>query len=205
MAKTKAEISISLTDFIDFVSKAGGTKMTKVKEIKNRPDYHPATDFYKAFREKVIEIHENNGNKNDLDKILKELTHDAKKKNYPLAVAGYKKFWGKKKIGWFRPPSKHWINGNVDIHINPELGLDYDGKLIVVKMYLKADKLTKDKVTQILSLMEDQLRKKVPEEVLFCVLDVKNAKLFCNEAKDTSMLPLLKGEVINFETIWKSL
>lgn len=205
MAKVKALIRISLTDFIDFVSRSGGTKQTKVKQVKNRDPYHPATDFYKPLREGIIEIHERDGKKGDLDKLMKGLTDEKKKKNYPEAIAGYKKFWGRKNVTWFTPPSKHWLVGDVDIHVNPELGLECDGKFWVIKLYMKAEPLTRDRVKQILSLMEDQLRKKVEDEVCFCVLDVKNGRFFCNDKKDVSMLPLLKGEVLSFETIWKSL
>ncbi len=206
MAKVKYTIKISLTDFIDFVSRAGKSKQTKVKQIKERDPYHPVTDFYKPLREGIIDIHRTGGTKPDLDGLLKGLTDEKKKRNYPIAIAGYKKFWGRKSLKWFEPPFSHWQVGDVDIKVNPELGLECDGKFWVIKLYLKADPLTKDKIGQILSLMEDQLRKKAPDdEILFCVLDVKNSKLFCNEDKDTSMLPLLKGEVLSLETIWKSI
>ncbi|MFN8251090.1 MAG: hypothetical protein U0V75_04350 [Ferruginibacter sp.] len=205
MKKTSTAIEISLTDFIDFVSKSGGSKLTKVKQIKNRDAYHPATDFYKALREGIISIHQNGESKAALNKLLDGLTDEKKIKNYPDAINGYKKFWGRKNFSWFSPPSKHWKVGDVDIKINPELGLEYEDKFIVVKLYLKAEKLTKDRVSQILSLLESQLRKKTEPEILFCVLDVKNAKLFINEEKDVSYLPLLKGEVRSFETIWKAI
>ena len=41
---------ISLTSFIDFVTKAGTPKMTVVKNIK-QGDYAPAMDFYRPLRE----------------------------------------------------------------------------------------------------------------------------------------------------------
>ncbi|WP_164879142.1 hypothetical protein [Flavobacterium cerinum] len=47
MAKKDSSIKISLTDFLDFINRSGGTKMTKVKQVKNRAKYHPASDFYK--------------------------------------------------------------------------------------------------------------------------------------------------------------
>jgi hypothetical protein len=205
MAKmhSKSLISISLTDFIDFVSKSGSAKLTKVKQVKNRDEYHPATDFYKSLREGIIEIHKAGGSKSELDVLLFGLTDAKKKKNYPDAIAGYKKFWAKKKFAWFQPPTKHWKVGDVDININPELGLSYDNKFLAIKLYMKSDKLSKDKVTQILSLMESQLRKDAADNVLFCVLDVKNSKLFCNDTRDISYLPLFEGEVKSFEIIWK--
>ncbi|MEZ4253047.1 MAG: hypothetical protein R3B99_32975 [Polyangiales bacterium] len=41
------KIDISLTDFVDFAMESGTPKVTKVAEMKDRPDYQPAFDFYK--------------------------------------------------------------------------------------------------------------------------------------------------------------
>lgn len=206
MAIKKSLINISLTDFIDFVNKSGGTKLTKVKEIKKRDDYHPSTDFYKILRDGITEIHQRNGKKGELDKILKVLSHDAKIKNYPDVIAGYKKFWGNKVFQWFNPPTVHWKQGDIDINVNPELGLEFNGKFYIIKLYFKSDKLTKDKSGQILSLLESKLRKEVDEdEVQFGILDIRNSKLFVYEVKDSIYLPLLEGELKSFETIWKAI
>ncbi len=203
--KTKAPIQLSLTDFVDFVCKAGSSKLTKVKQIKGREKYSPATDFYKPLREGIVNNHEAGGTKRDLNKVTEGLKDFRKKRNYGEAIDGYKRFWGRKTISWFAPPFIHWRIGDVDIRINPELGLTYDDKFLVIKLYLKSDKLSKDKVGQILTLMEGQLRDKVESEVRMAVLDVKNAKLFVKEDDDLSLLALLNGEARNFETIWNSL
>jgi hypothetical protein len=201
----KSKIEISLTDFVDFVSKTGGAKLTKVRQIKTRDEYQPYSDFYKTLREGIIDIHKRGASKKELNNLLDGLTDEKKIKNYPDAISGYKKFWGNKNFKWFTPFHKHWKVGDVDININPELGLEYNDKFMVIKLYMKAEKLTKDRVSQILSLLEKQLRPQAEDEILFCVLDVKNAKLFCNESKDISFIPLLEGEVRSFETIWKSI
>lgn len=206
MGKTTIKrIEISLTDFVDFVCKAGSSKLTKVKQIKSRGDYSPATDFYKALREGIIKNHENGGGKKELNKITDSITDPKKIKNYNEALNGYKKFWGRKDITFFLPPHKHWIIGDVDIRINPELGLEYDNNYYVVKLYLKNDKLSKDKIDQILTLMESQLRKKVENEVKMAVLDVKNSKLYIKHDSDITLVSLLDGEAKSFESIWKSL
>ncbi len=203
--KEKSTINISLTDFIDFVNKSGNSKMTKVRQVKYRNAYHPASDFYKALREEIIEIHKNNDDKKILDNLLQKLTDLKKKVNYPISIDGYKKFWGKKKIQWFDPPFFHWQTGDLDIKINPELGLAFDNKFYVIKLFLKADKITKDKLSQILSLMESKLREEVGDEIIFAVLDVKNAKLYENQKGDFTYLPLLQGEAKSFESIWKAI
>jgi hypothetical protein len=201
----KPAIEISLTDFVDFVCKAGSSKLTKVKQIKGREEYSPATDFYKVLREGIVQNHEDGGTKKELNEILTAVTDPKKVKNYTEAIEGYKKFWGRKAIKFFSPPFKHWKVGEVDVRINPELGLEYDDKFYVVKLYLKSDKLSKDKIDQILTLMVSQLRKKAQPEVRMAVLDVKNAKLFIKNDDDITLLPLLDGEARSFETIWNSI
>ena len=205
MATNKPKIQISLTDFIDFVCKVGSTKLTHVKNVKDRDPYSPATDFYKPLREGIIDLHKTGGTKSDLKKIIAAITDAKKISNYQTAIDGYKKFWGRKNLKWMNPPYKHWIVNDLDVKINPELGLEYDSNFYVIKLYLKSDPLSKNKIDQILALMEKELRPKVEDEVIFAVLDVKNAKLHSNETKDTLLMTLLVGEALSFETIWKAL
>jgi hypothetical protein len=206
MAKANnGKIEISLTDFVDFVCKAGSAKLTKVRQIKERDEYTPATDFYKALREGIVDNHLTSGGRKDLKAILDAVTDHKKIANYTKAIEGYKKFWGRKSIVWFNPPSKHWIVGDLDLRVNPELGLQFEGKSLIAKMYLKKDKLTRDKVDQILTLMEHQLRSLVGDGVIMGLLDVKNAKLFTKTNRDVSLLPLLDGEARSFEAIWKGI
>ena len=206
MAKVdKTSIKISLTDFLDFINKTGSSKMTKVRQVKNREKYHPSTDFYKPLRDGIVEIHRNNEDKKSLDEITGGLTDKKKIDNYPNAIEGYKKFWGKKKFLWFDPPFNHWKVGDLDIKINPEIGLQINDKFYIAKLYFKADKLTKDRIGQILSLMEYQLRNEVEDEIIFCVIDVRNAKMYENIIGDITYLPLLEGEAKSFETIWKGI
>ena len=204
MSQTNNKIEISLTDFVDFVSKSGSPKLTKVKEVKNRDEYSPATDFYKAFREGVIKIHKANGDKKMLVDIQNNIKDVKKINNYLSTIEGYKKFWGRKKITWLDTLFTHWVVGDLDVRINPELGLEIDENFYIIKMYLKSDPLSKSKVEQILTLLESQLRPLTEKEVIFGVLDVKNSKLHCNSNKDINLISLLEGEARCFESIWKN-
>lgn len=198
-------IKISLTDFIDFVSKTGSTKLTQVRKVKERKPYHPATDYYKYVREGIIAIHEAEGNKREFEDLVKSTPDIRKMDNFEKAIKGYTKFIGKKTISWVQPPFRHWRSGNLDVKLNPEVGLKYDGTKHFIKLYFKSEALSKTKASQILSLMESELRAKAKRDDLFCVLDVRAGKLFCNDKRDVSLLPLLKGEAMSFETIWNSI
>ena len=74
------KIEISLTDFVGFVNKMGTAKQNHVKAIKERPEYEPYMDFYKAIRTAIINLHKKNRVKTSSTKVLQDLT-DEKKKN----------------------------------------------------------------------------------------------------------------------------
>ena len=194
--------TISLTDFIDFVSKTGSTKQTQVSKVKNRDSYHPAKDYYKYIREGIVETHQNDGGKKELKALIENATDPRKIENYKTTIDGYIKFLGRKEVTWLEPPFKHWITGDLNIKINPEIGLEIDGKPIYLKLYFKADKLSKIKASQIMNLLESELRKEVTEDAVFGVLDIQRGKAFINESKDTTLLPLLIGEAMSFQAIW---
>lgn len=195
--------SLSLTDFVDFAISSGTPKLTKVRQIKNRPeDYHPARDFYKKIREAVIEFHETGKtDKRLFDKILKGL-HQNKIKHYSECIKGYKKFLGKKKFQWFSPPTDEWSPSSISIRINPELGLIFDGVPHVIKLYFKKDGLSKARIDIILLLLHDTLSGQSTSGTKFCVLDVQKGKLFGNESPDQSFMPLLLGEAQSFRVMW---
>ncbi len=115
--------NLSLTDLVDVVSRAGTPKATKVAEIKNRKAYQPATDFYKPFREGLVGVHEAGKDKKALGDLQKSLTDPKKIANYPDAIEGYRKWWGKKSFAWFEPPRNLYGHAGIDVAINPELGL----------------------------------------------------------------------------------
>lgn len=119
------KIEISLTDFVGFVNKMGTAKQNHVKTIKERPEYEPYMDFYKAIRTAIINLHKKKQSKDILDKVLEDLTDEKKKKCYPEIVAGYKKFLGRKQFEWIKPPKKDWKIGE---HRHYHQSRDWSGR-----------------------------------------------------------------------------
>ncbi len=197
-------INISLTDFIDYVSKVGTSKFTVVNKIYTREDYQPAFDFWKPLREGIIELHQNEVDKSALDKILENLTDKKKINRYPALIKSYKSFYGRKKIEWFDPPNREWKINDLRIKLNPELGLEINNKLYVIKLYFKADKLSQMKADLILLLMNTKLKRGDFKDVTFAVLDIERKKLFENTKLSRTHLPLLEGEALSFINIWNS-
>lgn len=203
--KNNENVQISLTDFIDYISKVGTTKFTKVKEIKNRDAYHPAFDFWKPLREKIIDIHKDNKNKNLLDEIVNILTDKNKINLYPNLISQYKSFLGKKKTEWIEPPFTDWIMNDLRIKINPEVGLFINDKPYIIKLYFKAEPLSKSKADMILLIMNESLKSGDFKDANFAVLDISRKKLYENCSLSQIHLSLLEGEALSFLKIWESI
>lgn len=196
--------SLSLTDLVDVVSKAGTPKATKVAEVKNRKPYQPATDFYKPFRDGLIVIHQKGKDKKGLLDLQNSLTDPKKIANYPDVIDGYRKWWGKKTISWFEPPRNTYGHAGIDVAVNPELGLVVDGKRHVIKLYLKADPLTKLRVDLITVLMEVSLRSKCQPDDILALLDVRHGKLFTVSAQLKPTKAVVDAELAYVAALWPS-
>lgn len=193
---------ITLTDFIEVVTKSGSPKATKVGQLKNRPDYAPATDFYKLLRDGLVALHKSSGSRADLSSLAKGLTDAKKMANYPPMVAGYKKWWGRKVLEWFEPSGETYTQFGIDVAINPELGLTINGQRHVVKLYFKADALTKTKADLIVTLMAHVLEPSEPDGTQFSVLDVRNSKLFTYASKGKNFKPMVDAELSYIASLW---
>ena len=192
-------MEIPLTSFIDFVLKSGSPKMTCAKKIKAQLNekYDPATDYYKRFREAVQYLHSKDKDRAKLLELIGPLP-ETKEDNYRLMVLGYKKFLGRKDFAWFNPPRKIWKHGELEITINPEVGLIWDDSRYIIKLYLKADKPSKDRLSSVLALMHETLPHK---ECVLALLDVRNAKLYTFEESMLDLMPLVEGEADSLEAI----
>ena len=199
-------IEISLTEFVDFVIKAGSPKLTVVREVKRRHDegYDPKTDFYKKLRDGIVEHHQLGKPKSALDALAHGVTDKNKVKAYPIIIQGYKHFLGRKTVAWFVPPKKQWTYGDLAVRVNPELGLIIDGQPHVIKMYWKQDQLKKLEVPTIMHLLQLVLTSKKDPNSLG-LLDVRRGRLITPSGFDPTLTPLLEGEALSFATVYKAL
>jgi hypothetical protein len=198
---------ISLTDFVDFVASLGPPKLTKVRHLKSRGDYDPAADFWKRLREAIQTMHREGHPKSHLDKVLVGLTDKNKITAYPAAIKAYKKFLGTKTVTWFDPPHALWTEGELAVRINPELGLEINGKRYIVKLHFKRKPaLSKPRMDVILHIMTQELghaAKNLNSAV--GVLDLPNAKLITPTVAVPNLGLVLKAEAAAFMTMWDGL
>lgn len=199
------KVQISLTDFVDFVLKTGTPRLTKVREIKDRDEYHPAFDFWRQLREGIEELHRSGYHVDWLDSIALKQTDPRKINRYPEAIAAYKKFVGRKKLEWFEPPKDKWISDDLTININPELGLFINGTPHIIKLFFKDDSLDKRKSEVVLHLMEEQFRESCGPQTVMSILDVKSSRLISPTKSPENISILLRAEANTFIQIYNAL
>jgi hypothetical protein len=195
--------TVSLTTFVDFVSRSGTPKITVVRRFKHGAAYRPAFDFYKALRDAIVQVHAHGKPKKTLDDLVAALADPRKVEAYAAVVRGHKRFMRRHPARWFDPPRGSWVEGGLVVHVNPELGLEIEKVRHVVKLYFKADKLPKRDVATITRLMEKALG--VPGSgTVFAVLDVRRGALQVPRGSVPGIDALLSSEAASFAAILAS-
>lgn len=199
-------INISLTDFVDFVVSSGAPKMTKVKEIKARGDYHPAFDFWKTLRDAIVDFHSHGiTDKKHFDRMLESVTEDNRRAVYPSLIKNYKSFLGRKTIQSIPVKKETWQYSRLTVRINPELFLTINDERHLIKLYFKSEALSQPRIAIIQLLLQLAFDGKIQQPTKFCVLDLRRNKLYPTPSPNASLLPLLQGEAASFIAIWESL
>ncbi len=199
-------IQISLTDFVDFMCKAGTKKISQVKAIKRNLDspYSPAKDFYKPLREGIISFHKFNKEPSALDAISTVITDKKKQTAYPIIIAGYRRFLGGKDITWVKSPRGNlWTYRNLAIKANPELCLAFDGNEHIIKLYFKKDRLSRNHALCINHLMQNDFRNRDTGEI-FGVLDVRSGRLIEELPGNGEFARFVKEEANRFLSLYNS-
>jgi hypothetical protein len=197
--------SLSLTDLVDIVSASGTPKATKVRRIKYRLPYNPAADFYKRIRDSIIEAHQQGEDKSALDQTLNGLMDAKKRKAYPAILSGYRKWWGQKELVWFPPPTETYSAHSIDVSVNPELGLEVSGIPHLIKLYFKAEPLSKNRIDIITHLMAVVLGADCPKGTVMSLLDVRRAKLIAPTVPIAGLSGILDAELAYISTLWPTL
>jgi len=195
-------MAVSLTTFVDFVSKSGTPKATVVRAYKNRNSYSVASDYYKHIRDTIITFH-----KTGSPPLANLAAGSAKHKvdNYKAVAKGHKKWVGKKTLTWFDPITDTWSSSGIDVSVNPELGLSINGTPHLIKLYFKGVKLAKNRIDLITHLMSIALGKHVPKGCVMGVLDLRNGKLITPTVPIPSLTAQLKAEAAYWSTLWENI
>jgi hypothetical protein len=194
---------ISLSHFVDFVFKAGTPKLTGVRELKERKD-DLSTDFYRQVREAIVDMHRSGKPTSVLDGFLAAQHDERRRRIYPAILDGYRRFLASGKMTWFEPPVATYRLGEIEIDMNPELGLVIDGAPHVIKMYCRGEPLSSKRASVVLNLLLCGLAERAPGSA-FAVLDVRSAKLHSFKVPNPRLGLLLRAEAASFATIYTGL
>jgi len=200
---TVASVQVSQSDLLDFAMSTGVAQQNKVRLVKYRPEYDPKNDYWKRLRDRIAKMHRQEEPLAVLDDLC-AMVPESKKANYKKAVTVYKRFLRGKAIDWFKPSRRVWRHGQLEVNINPELGLVINGTPHVVKLYFKEEKLSKDKTAGIIQLMETTLKSYHPEETVYSILDVPKNKLLTKNQKH-DLMPLIRAHALAFVQMYQEL
>lgn len=196
-------MQVSLTTFTNFIVATPVGRIGCVRDALRQAEtgYEPAQDYWRPLRKGIIEAHRSGSGK-DAIKDLAE-PNDAKKvANYSECVRGYLKWVGKKKIVWRGGKAQPWTRGGVTVQVNPELFVEIDGVPHVIKLWFRAEPLSKRRADPILEILRESYGR---EGLIVGILDVPRGKLITPTREIADIDALLEGEAAAFETIWKRL
>jgi len=167
-------------------------------------DYDPRIDHWKRFRDTAVRAHAQPAERVRLfDKLGNELP-DNKRSSYPKAIAGYKKWWGRKDITIIeRPTAVLWGPHLTKIRVNPELVLAVNGDPFVVKLYFSKgensmNRRNADLITHLLDTTHGELGTPL-------VIDVKKGQPFEGRNTKEDVQMALTAQSAAFSSFWKAL
>lgn len=201
-------INVSLTTFMSYLNGSSFSKIKTVQKAKEESlvEYEHYKDYWFKFRNKVVSVHKKGFNEDELRTVIDDAPED-RQMNYKTVVDGYCKFWSKrKKAVWRNPIQKKWVKGNLQISINPEICLEHKGKIYLIKLFIHIkEKMSRKQADLITTLMRDSLGKKVPDNLICCVLDVKKGTLYEERTFEPTIKALLEAEAISFVSLWNNM
>lgn len=203
-----ADISVSLTQFIDFTIKRNGlSKISHIRRIKGY-EYNPATDYWKRLRDEIKRIHQNNLDLDELDSLVDKV-NEKKKANYAKLIRFYKKHFRNKRIEWFDPGNSNWMFDNqLLVRSSPELGLYINGKPHIVKLYFKGEdnRIDVNNIKSTITLMnESSFNKSLPDETITSVLNIRRNKMYSDNDINENLLISLESEAQQFIYLWNNI
>ncbi len=201
-------VQITLSDFLDFVNKAGPSKLTKVRRLKQRAPYRPSFDYYRPLREAIVSAHRAGSDRRQLDEILNQALVRVEDERAQLELSvvadAYRSWLGRKRLRWFEPGRASWVCGDVSILVNPDLGLYIDGRPCAIKIWFRDEPMEKRVLDVVFRLMEEAIGELCPVGTRFCVLDVRRERLFSPTVAVPSAGTQLQGEVAYLAATWQT-
>lgn len=193
---------IGLTSFIDYFVSQSPTKVAKVRAARRMMD-GDGFDHWLLFRRAAVEALVAGGDKAIIRQCVKSAAGTRRAATYEAC--------GRELVGWIGrkaisasalPQGRVWSGRGIDVSVNPELRLSINhGNELHLKLYFKADTLSKRAADPMLRLMELEYPEARP-----AILDVRRRRLHTGPLQaPTDLDLLLNAEAGSFAAIWAGL
>lgn len=197
-------IKISLTNFLDFVSTSGPSRVGQVRkaQLQSRERYSPGKDYWRQLRKAIVDFHSGAVDWDDVEQTPAAVS-PARRVNYRAAIKAYKKFLGRKDITYFPVTSKPWVADDVTITVNPELGLMINDEKHFVKLYPKKEPISKKRAQAALFLMYTTMGCKASGATA-SIIDIQQGQIYSSKSMSKDQEIFLIGEARSFSGIWRA-
>jgi hypothetical protein len=195
---------VSLTQFADFTTATGASRLTQVRKIKRQQEagYSPATDYWKPLRDGIETEFQRGWEGAASLRRLRDASQDPKKQErYAQCIEGLGRWAKRKAFGRSRRKPGTWTSGELTVAVNPEIALDINGDKTAVKLYFRQEQLSKPRVDTLLHL----LKSTVPGNVAPAILDVARGKLIVETVEVPDLDIVLEADAVQFMALWKRL
>lgn len=188
---------VGLTNFLRFISASGISKVNQVLEATQ--DYRDWKDYYKDFREAAVPAIANR----DLQRVealVARITDETKAQHYGLCLQGLKQWMNKTEYRVIsRPRTASWDAGEIRVVVNPEVLLEIEGVVYMVKLYMAKEKLSQP-ARRAYAWLVGQTHN---QSVTPALLEVRKGKLTPCPSANARIGQWIRGEVAAFIALWR--
>jgi len=196
---------ITYGSFAEYILKKDKSKMRFVRNFKERKAYSVEKDFYKPLRDCILKICKQNKSIDELDNMHNKLSDARKKVCYAPTINGFKDFLQGRKYKWVNPERVILNYSDLDVIVNPELGLEIGNTLYFIKLHLNKERIPKEKVDLLMKIMQDSY-KDSNKNIMVAVLDVRNGFFYTANIESDLKIPYkLDIEAQNWIETWNNL
>ena len=196
---------ISLSRWVDYLAADNQAKVTKVGEILRQyeRDYSPGGDYWRPFRAGIIDFHRSEADIAALDQLVDEAPQD-RRDNYRHALAGYRRFLGRRRIELGETPrAAEWtLDDRLSVRLNPDATMHLRGEPIVVQFHLKAALPLDQRLANPVLFM---LAEAYGSEQKVGILDVHRGRLLVPTRLRRRHEVVLRAQASAFAETWRAL
>lgn len=188
-------MNIEMAQFVDYVLANGPSKIMEIKRhMQGSTDKAPS--IYARLRAKIVETFTSGKDVEELRKLTPEDRREHR--IYPIIIRGYDKFLRDDiRRPRFAPPLADYSFGDgPTIRVDPEIGLEIDGKPCIIKLYFRSDPISPQRIMVTNELLAAAFSETWPKAT-FAVLDVRRARLYKHRSRP-DVKELLKVEAMSF-------